>query len=104
MLPRRTVSYLRQNWILIDSYDYKGQVLSARECRLRLGIHFCFPFAVSVLISKRYGGSALATIAWAVFWWVLVTIKEYRESKWQLPVKTRSDVLSKLLGLIGLFV
>lgn len=97
----KIVTYLRTNWILIDDYNYPERkiFISARENKLRLAAHFLFPALVSTFISYL-DAPILIRALWVLIWGVFTIKKEWRESAWQKPVKTRSDILSKLLGLV----
>jgi hypothetical protein len=86
---------------LWDEYDCpeKRVYISARECQRRLALHALFPAFISLLFCY-FHAPVLARAVWVLFWGVYTIMVERKESAWQKPLKTRSDIISKLIGLI----
>jgi len=88
--------------ILLEDYNHGGMVISERENYQRAAIHFLWPFCLSILAGHYFGN--VGRIVFAVVWVVHVIRKEVRESKWQSALKSRSDIVTKLAGLLGCFI
>jgi hypothetical protein len=101
-----------KKFILIEDYDHAGIKFTAKQNKIRCILHFLPAFIVIFLASiTHYVIGYSAAIIWAVYVVNLELIgfgmkAGKPQCSWQSPLKTRSDLITKLgalLGLIGIF-
>lgn len=101
-------------WLLIQNYECAGIKFTAKQNKVRCLLHFFPPFLAILFLSmlQNVMGYGVAII-WVIYVVNLELIgigMRYNKPQrtWQLPIKTRSDLITKIggavCGLIGVML